>query len=341
MRIASFNLENLDDTPSASPSASAPTFDERLAILRPQMERLRADVLCLQEVHGQDVDGEPRQLRALKRLVQGTRYETYQFRSTTLSGRPDVERYRNLVTMIPQGWTFEEAREVLHEFSPPPEYNAVTETPDAGPRAIKWDRPLLYCRVRTPEGLVLHLLNAHYKSKNPTPIAGQGPESYMFRTAAGWAEGFFLSSIKRVGAALETRIFLDRLFADDPDARIVLAGDLNSESHEVSVMTVRGDVNSHGNPALNHQIMYPCEDTVPEDSRFTLYHHGRKNMLDHLLVSRMLMGAYRHTEIHNEFLNDESVAFAVDKKFPSSDHAPVIAEFDDALLSRLGKSSTA
>jgi hypothetical protein len=103
-------------------------------------------------------------------------------------------------------------------------------------------------------------------------------------------------------------------------------------------MTVRGDVNSHGNPALNHQIMYPCEDTVPEDSRFTLYHKGRKNMLDHLLVSRKLMGAYRHTEIHNEFLNDESVAFAVDKKFPASDHAPVIAEFDEELLSRIGNS---
>jgi endonuclease/exonuclease/phosphatase family metal-dependent hydrolase len=338
MRIASFNVENLDDVEPAPTSTSAPTFAERLAILRPQLERLRADVLCLQEVHGQDLDGEPRQLRALKTLVQGTRYETYQLRSTTLAGQPDVERFRNLVTMIPPVWTFEEAREVLHEFSPPPEYNAVTETPDAGSRAIRWDRPLLYCRVRTPTGLTLHVLNAHYKSKNPTPITGQGPENFMFRTAAGWAEGFFLSSIKRVGAALETRIFLDLIFADDPDARIVLAGDLNSESHEVPVMTVRGDVNSHGNPALNHQIMYPCEDTVPEDSRFTLYHKGRKNMLDHLLVSRKLMGAYRHTEIHNEFLNDESVAFAVDKKFPASDHAPVIAEFDEELLSRIGNS---
>jgi len=331
MRIATFNIENLDDEP---PTEREPSFEERLAILRPQMERLRADVLCLQEVHGQNEESGPRLLRDLQTLIRGTRYQNYQIRSTTLADKPDVERYRNLVTMIPPGWTFEEAREILHEFSPPPEYNAVTETPDRGSRPVKWDRPLLYCRVRTPApgGIVMHILNAHYKSKNPTPIAGQGPENFMFETAAGWAEGFFISSMKRVGAALETRIFLDRLFEAEPEARIVLAGDLNAESHEVPVLTVRGDITAHGNPALNHQIMYPCEDTVPEDSRFTLYHHGRKNMLDHLLVSRGLMACYSHSEIHNEFLYDESVAFAYDKKYPSSDHAPVIAEFDEEML---------
>jgi exonuclease III len=51
-------------------------------------------------------------------------------------------------------------------------------------------------------------------------------------------------------------------------------------------------------------------------------------MLDHMLVTRDLLAFYRGSEIHNELLHDESAAFAVDKKFPESDHAPVVATFE-------------
>jgi hypothetical protein len=42
LRIATFNVENLDDVPNTEP-----TLQDRIEIMRPQMERLRADVLCL------------------------------------------------------------------------------------------------------------------------------------------------------------------------------------------------------------------------------------------------------------------------------------------------------
>lgn len=51
-------------------------------------------------------------------------------------------------------------------------------------------------------------------------------------------------------------------------------------------------------------------------------------MIDHLLVSRPLLEFYKGSEIHNEILHDESIAFAMDVKYPESDHAPVIAEFE-------------
>jgi hypothetical protein len=41
MRIATFNLENLDDEPGQDPSLAS-----RAAILRPQLERLAADILA-------------------------------------------------------------------------------------------------------------------------------------------------------------------------------------------------------------------------------------------------------------------------------------------------------
>jgi len=40
LRIATFNLENLDDEPG-----DKPTLAERVRVMRPQLVRLRADVL--------------------------------------------------------------------------------------------------------------------------------------------------------------------------------------------------------------------------------------------------------------------------------------------------------
>lgn len=52
LRIATFNLENLDDKPDEKP-----TLDERIAVMRPQLIRLNADTLCLHEVNGQEGQG--------------------------------------------------------------------------------------------------------------------------------------------------------------------------------------------------------------------------------------------------------------------------------------------
>ena len=333
MRIATFNIENLDDKElSEDEKKWNPTFDERLKVLRPSLNRLRADVICFQEVHGQDVANQPRQLRALKTLLDGTRYSAHKLATTTLKGKPDVEAKRNLVTAIPPNWSFLETREVKHEFTPPPLYKAVTASGDPDAKKITWERPLLYTHVEAPSGTKFHILNAHFKSKNPTNIPGQNPISYKWKSAAGWAEGFFISSMKRVGAALEARVFLDTIFANEPDAKIVLCGDLNAETGEVPLAALFGRVEDTGNSDLLNGVMYAAESSVPEEARFTLYHQGKKNMLDHLLISRSMIGHYKGTEIQNEMLSDESVKYASDKKFPGSDHAAVVAEFSDSIF---------
>jgi len=40
--------------------------------MRPQIVRLRADIVCFQEVNGQERAGQPRALLALQRLLEGT-----------------------------------------------------------------------------------------------------------------------------------------------------------------------------------------------------------------------------------------------------------------------------
>jgi predicted extracellular nuclease len=170
----------------------------------------------------------------------------------------------------------------------------------------------------------------HLKSKIPTDVPGQKLDSFTWRTADAWAEGFFISSMKRMSQALEVRRLVDRILDDDPHARIIVAGDFNADPDDVPVLAIRGDVEDTGNGELAARVLVPLEQTIPAPARYTLFHHGRGQMLDHMLATRNLLAHYRGTEIHNELLHDESVAFGTDRKYPESDHAPVVAtlQFD-------------
>lgn len=329
MRVATFNIENLDDSP-VQPGRDAP-FETRVRILRPMLERLRAEVICFQEVHGQrEAEDAPRSLRALRTLLEGTRYAGYSLSSTTVEAG-GVEALRNLVVAVHPAWTVEDVKEIRNTLVNPPQYSRVTASGAQAPMQVRWERPTLYVRIARAGEPPLHLMNVHFKSKNPTDVPGQKLNSHTWKTASGWAEGYFLSSMKRVGAALEARIFIDSLFDAEPEARILLCGDLNAEPHEVPAMAIRGMTEYTGNPALNDRVMYPVALSIAESRRFTLYHHGQGSLLDHMLVSRALMERFRSAEIHNEMIHDESVAFASDAKFPESDHAPVVAEFETGL----------
>lgn len=123
-------------------------------------------------------------------------------------------------------------------------------------------------------------------------------------------------------------MLIDKLFDKDEDSWIVVCGDFNADLDEVPVEAIRGEIEDTGNGKLAKRVMLLCELSIPESSRFSLYHRGKGRMLDHLLVSRGLLEHYKDSEVHNELLHDESVAFATERKFPEFDHASVIAEFE-------------
>lgn len=322
IRIATFNVENLDDK-----QGQTPTLNERIALMRPQLIRLNADILCLQEVHGQEIPNEPRRLLALNKLLENTPYAGYYQVSTMTTGGAQVYDERNLVVI--SRFEITEYSQNKHDHIKAPSYQKVTSVPPENEaKKVSWERPILQAKITLPNNKILHVINLHLKSRIPVNIDGQKIDNYTWRTASGWAEGYFLASMKRVGQALETRVLVDKIFDEDGQALIVVCGDFNSTSDNVPVQAIRGDVENTGNGTLVNRVLVPCENTVPESSRYSLLHLGKGEMLDHLLVSRPLLAYYNHTEIHNEILHDESIAFATDKKYPESDHAPVIAEFD-------------
>ncbi|WP_224241028.1 endonuclease/exonuclease/phosphatase family protein [Hyalangium gracile] len=320
VRIATFNLENFDEKPG-----SKPPLAERIALMRPQLLRVDADILCLQEVHGQMVDGHL-ELRALERLLHDTRYAGYHQVSTHVPGGTGPMTQRNLVIL--SRFEILEYAQHLNDLVPAPLYRMVTaDPPEQNAAEIRWERPLLHARVRLPGGASLHIINLHLKSRIPTDIPNQKVNDFTWKSASAWAEGAFISMMRRVGQALEARRLVDQLFDADESALIAVCGDLNADSDEVPVEALRGDVENTSNPKLVRRVLVSCERSVPEPARYSLLHRGKGQMFDHILASRALLAAYQHTEIHNELLHDESIAFATDELYPESDHSPVIAEF--------------
>jgi hypothetical protein len=182
--------------------------------------------------------------------------------------------------------------------------------------------------VTLPDGTPLHVVNLHLRAPLPAFIPGQKVEAFVWKSVQGWAEGTFISEIKRTGQALEARFLIDRLFDADPDASIVVLGDFNADGREAPLKILRGDVDETGNSALAGRVLTPIELSLPADRRFSVLHYGQALMLDHIMVSRRMLARFRKAEIHNELLTDELVAFFAGRRDADSFHAPVIAEFE-------------
>lgn len=340
MTIATFNLENWDteDDPRDGPS-----LQSRIELTRPQLLRLEADVLCLQEVHAQG-EAPDRDLSALDELLDGTPYADYERAVTKVQDEDHPYSQRNLIVL--SRFPILASDQYRNDYAPAPAYRPVTADPrEPEAELVRWERPIQHVRVELPETAekegggetagsdptepaVLHIINLHLKSKLPTEIDGQKEDPYTWKSASGWAEGYFLSSMKRVGQALEVRMLIDSILGEDEGARILVVGDFNAELEEVPVKAIRGEVEEHGNGELADREMIPCESSIPDSSRYSLIYRGEGEMIDHILMSRSLLAHYRGAEVHNEVLHDESVAFATDKLYPESDHAPVLARFE-------------
>jgi len=323
LRIATFNLESLDDRPGLEPS-----LDERIAVLRPQLQRLEADLLCLQEVNGQKpAGGGARRLAALERLLETTPYGRYHRASTGLTAEGAPVDKHNLVTL--SRWPIARAVQLRHDLVPAPLYRKATARPlPERAEPVEWDRPLLHCLVTLPGGRALHLLNLHLRAPLAAVIAGAKRDSFAWNSTAAWAEGFFLATVKRAGQALEARLRADEILDADPDAWIAVCGDFNAEEQEMPLRTLLAGVDDTGSARLARRSLVSLEHSLPESQRYSVLHAGHPVMLDHILVSRGLMGAFRQVEIHNESLGDELVASASGGGSPESYHAPLVASFE-------------
>ena len=300
-------------------AATRDAIDEAVSL------RLRADVLCLQEVDAQRPGAESanrsRRLEALEQLLEGTPYAAFhRALSLGLSGKRPADKH-NLVIL--SRWPLIAWESLHHRLVPPPRIALATGRPHGSELDLQWDRPLLRVSVRLPNGRPLHLINLHLRAPLAAPVPGQRHQG-VWRGSAGWAEGFYLASMKRAGQALEARLVVEELLDLEPDALVMVAGDLNAEEGEVPVRILRGAASDIEAPALAQRELLSLTRSLAREQRFSLLYNGRRALYDHLLASPSLAALFTRCEIHNEGLHDEG---ALPPGSPHSFHAPVLAEF--------------
>mgnify|MGYP003674967061 FL=1 len=295
-------------------------------MLRPQLLRLDADVLCLQEVNAQPSGHHgPRRLAALDRLLEDTPYAGFHRAASEREPGTGPADVHNLVTL--SRYPIVASRQVRHDLVSAPSYRMATAEPrPEQPQPVEWDRPLLLAELDV-EGTRVHVLNLHLRAPLAGFVPGQKLAPFRWRTVGGWAEGFFLATVKRAGQAFEARLLVEQLFDADPDAMIVVAGDCNADETEMPLRILLADAADTGNAALAARSLVSLESGVPADRRFSVRHAGRAVMLDHLLVSRRLFAGLRSVAIHNEDLADEVFAAAEEAARGGSFHAPLAADF--------------
>ncbi len=321
IRIATFNMESLDGPPRARG-----TLEDRVRALRPQLVRLRADVLCLQEVNGQlSKDGKVRSLSALDAVLEGTVYENFHRTVTQSPSGKGVRDRHNLVTL--SRFPIIGSEEIWNHLVEPPLYRAATsDPPQDKPEPVHWDRPFLYADLDLGNGHKMVVVNVHLRAPRAAYVPGQKRDQHTWKTMPGWAEGFFLATVKAAGQALEVRTFLDRLFDLSPEALVAVVGDFNSGDTEAPVRIIRGDEEDTGDGAFAPRMLVAAERSLPESQRFSVIHRGRPHMADHILLSQQLLGWLDRVECHNEQLHDEVGSPAAISGAPESYHAPVLAE---------------
>lgn len=321
LRIATFNLENLGRE-TGPPGAEAAHLEK----LRPQLLALDADILCLQEIDAQKPDKRaPRRLAALEALIRDTPYAGFTLTASEAeTGLPaDIH---NLVIL--SRFPVLAHGQYRQDLMAAPLYRATTSLPpEAAPQPVAWDRPILHA-VLAVGARRLHVLNLHLRAPLAAPIQGRKAGGVVWRDTAAWAEGFFLATVKRTGQALEARLLVDRIFDAEAAPLIAVTGDFNCEGHETPVRVLLAAAEDTGDESLEERELRAVLSQLPPEELFSLRYHGKRYLVDHLLVSPALAACFRGASIANRGLDDEYEARGAGRTPAGSFHAPVAADFE-------------
>jgi uncharacterized repeat protein (TIGR01451 family) len=125
----------------------------------------------------------------------------------------------------------------------------------------------------------------------------------------------FASEAERIGIAQMTNDFVDSMLALDPNANVIVLGDLNDFHFSEAVSDVLAA------DALTN-LMY----SVPITERYTYVFEGNSQVLDQILVSDGLVDTAR-PEFDVVHVNAEFVTDITNSSRRASDHDPVLARF--------------
>ncbi|MEN8172158.1 MAG: endonuclease/exonuclease/phosphatase family protein, partial [Chloroflexota bacterium] len=108
---------------------------------------------------------------------------------------------------------------------------------------------------------------------------------------------------------------LETVLAANPDAYVVILGDLNSFYNALPIDTLR-------DAGLHHVF-----EIVPEDERYSYIYQGASQTLDHIMVTANLFDLLIRTEVLHVNADYAPPVPGDESPMRKSDHDPVIATF--------------
>lgn len=142
---------------------------------------------------------------------------------------------------------------------------------------------------------------------------------------------FDAGEVQRAGQAQAVNTFVDSLLAADPNAKVIVAGDLNEFQFEEPMQVLKGTatISNYDVPgddpfnaaadytAGGEAVLHDLQDLLPANERYDYVFEGNSETLDHVFVTNALQtGAeFDVVRINAEFADQ------------TSDHDPLVARF--------------
>jgi endonuclease/exonuclease/phosphatase family metal-dependent hydrolase len=310
LTVATWNLENLFRPDGGADPESEAAYQAKLKALAETITELAPDVLAVQEV------GEPEALADLVNRLDGTWH--------TALADPDGRGIRvGVLSRLP----LTDIEQVVNF----PEGLRPIQVDDTETTMSTMGRPALRVRVDAG-GTAVDVVACHLKSKLLSFPGGRfNPKDEDERVR------FAVYALNRRAAeAAAVRAHATTLLAGDGQHRaVVVAGDLNDEPEAATTQLLHGPPGSEiGTGGFDHpdggdgQRLWNLAPLIPENQRFSRVYRGRGELIDHLLVSHVLVkavqtvttGAFEIPSITDEPSEREDGA--------GSDHRPVVGRFE-------------
>jgi endonuclease/exonuclease/phosphatase family metal-dependent hydrolase len=315
VKVGTWNLENLfRPGGGAGAPTTAAAYDAKVAALAAVVAHLGPDVLAVQEV------GDPAALQDVVGAVPGTWH--------TAVADPDDRGIRvGLVSRLPLS-DIEQVRDFPHGLAP-------VQVDDSGATMTGLGRPALR-GVLTVDGRRLDVVSVHMKSK----LLGYPDGRFSPRDEDERARYAVYALHRRAAEAAGVRVYANTLLPEggaDPaeEPAVVVTGDMNDVPEAATTQIVLGPPGSEigtdgfGKPdAGDGQRLWNLAALIPEDQRYSRVYRGRRELIDHILVSHALVG--RVTSVSAGPGEVPSVADNPNalRDEPGSDHRPVLADID-------------
>jgi endonuclease/exonuclease/phosphatase family metal-dependent hydrolase len=290
-------------------SYDEPLYQRKLVWLGNMLARINADVVGFQEVWDE---------AALKAAVakSGVHYSAV-FAPGAENGATGTPRL-GLATRLAV-----DSIESHTHFAP----QDVVQVPDIGPQD-RWERPVLHARLRTKNGMPLHVLVCHLKSKRPKLLQDANGRALEDADDANVrARGSLRSLAIRAAEAVALRRLVVGITAGRSGEPLLLLGDLNDGPHSVTSQIIAADQavaydRSARDVALYHAWDVATEPALKRDMAYSHVHQGWPELLDQIWVSeefvarsRFALGDVKRVEVFNDHLHESRERWRSDHGF--------------------------